>query len=398
MISPDIPKDEKERLKAVEAYNLLDTLPESDFDNLTNLISNICEVPISLITLLDSERNYLKSHHGISLQSAPRNTSFCGHAILEDDEIFIIRDARLDERFCDNPVIKEFKTVFYAGVPLVNPEGFKLGTLCVYDIIPRDLTLMQRNTLIAIAKQVVNLFELRKRNSQLTHVKFELQQRNERLNQFAQVISHDLTSPLANITSLTRLLREENVNRLSSNSLQYLEYLEESSKTLKEYISGILKFYKSEALVSLNKEDIYLNELLDSIEEMLAFKDAKISYSFNQPKININKSALTQILLNLIDNGIKYNPNKMSNVKIDFEEDDLYYRFTVQDDGRGIEPEKQDEIFDLFQTAGVKDKDGKEGTGVGLATVKSLVNKLGGAIQVFSEIGKGSTFTFSIRK
>ena len=106
VISPKFPENENERLNAVKQYGLLDTLAEKDFDNITNLIATLCEVPISLITLLDTDRNFLKSHHGIPFNESPREISFCGHAILSNDDIFVIEDARLDERFHDNPLVK----------------------------------------------------------------------------------------------------------------------------------------------------------------------------------------------------------------------------------------------------------------------------------------------------
>lgn len=137
MIEPTFPKNEQERQLAVERYEILDTLPETCFDDITALICDISGAPISLITMLDRDRNYLKSHHGVPFTESPRNISFCGHAINSGDEIMIVEDARLDERFHDNPLVSEFNAIFYAGVPLQTPDGYKLGTLCIYDQIGR---------------------------------------------------------------------------------------------------------------------------------------------------------------------------------------------------------------------------------------------------------------------
>ncbi|MCW8980343.1 MAG: ATPase, partial [Altibacter sp.] len=108
MISPKAPYNEAERLAELHSYNLLDTLPEVDYDNITALIASICDVPISLVTLLDKDRNFLKSHFGLDIQESPRDISFCGHAILNDNDLFIVEDARKDERFYDNPIIEEY--------------------------------------------------------------------------------------------------------------------------------------------------------------------------------------------------------------------------------------------------------------------------------------------------
>ncbi|MCW9038048.1 GAF domain-containing sensor histidine kinase [Altibacter sp.] len=398
MISPKAPYNEAERLAELHSYNLLDTLPEVDYDNITALIASICDVPISLVTLLDKDRNFLKSHFGLDIQESPRDISFCGHAILNDNDLFIVEDARKDERFYDNPIIEEYGTVFYAGAPLRNENGYALGTLCIYDVKPRALSEKQKNSLKLLAKQVVNLFELHRKNARLLELQAEQKRRNERLHSFAHVVSHDLKSPLANITSLTRLLREENATTLSETSLQYLEYMEESSLTLKEYINGILRFYRNDSLSESQKEDVSYSEFFDAISEMLILKDSEFCYPTNGIFRNINKAALTQIVLNLVDNGLKYNPKELCTVTAVVSENDSYYTFQITDNGRGIEPEKQEEIFQLFKTAGIKDRRGKEGTGIGLATVKSLVTKLGGDIHLDSEMSVGSTFTFTIKK
>ncbi len=398
MIFPKFPDNEKERIAELKKYNLLDTLSENDFDNITALIAAICEVPISLITLLDSDRNFFKSHFGLDFNQSPRNISFCGHAILQEEEIFIVEDSTKDERFKDNPLVTEMKAIFYAGVPLVSNNGFKLGSLCVFDHKPRKLSKVQITSLKALAKQVVILFELRKKNKLLTEFQKELQQRNERLVKFAHVVSHDLKSPLANITSLTRLLREENIQNLSEDSNTYLNYIEESSLTLKNYINGILKFYKADELIDAQKQDVELKKLFEEISEILMTDDIVFKFPTEGVLKNVNKAALSQIFLNLVDNSLKYNLNQQRLVSITYSEEPDFYKFSIKDNGMGIDLGVQEEIFTLFKTTGIKDRDGKEGTGIGLATVKSLVSKLGGTIFLESEPGKGSIFTFTIQK
>ena len=199
VIEPSIPKNETARIKAVHSYNLLDTLPEKDFDNITKIIASLFNIPISLVTLLDTDRNFFKSHFGVPFNESPRNISFCGHAILSEDDIFIVEDSRIDERFINNPLIKEHNIIFYAGVPLISPDGYALGTLCVFDNKPRNLTASEKEILIAMAKQVINLFELKKRNIELTEAKEELRIQNENLKNFAGHVSHDMKMPLANM-------------------------------------------------------------------------------------------------------------------------------------------------------------------------------------------------------
>ncbi|WP_452230296.1 sensor histidine kinase [Lacinutrix sp. MEBiC02404] len=398
MIEPKLPDNEIERLKCVKESGLLDTLPESDFDNITELVAAICNVPISLITLLDADRNFLKSHHGINISESPRSISFCGHAILQEEDIFIVEDSRKDKRFQGNPLIEGFKAIFYAGVPLRNPEGLALGTLCVYDHEPRKLTKAQMAALVSLGKQVMRLFELRKKNDQLQSLQEELNNRNNHLKSFASHVSHDLKSPLANISSLTELLKEENINTLSKDSKQYIDYIEESAETLRDYIDGILMHYKADDLVNKEFEDVSIPKLFEKIKSILMLKDTNFKYTKEGFIQNQNVAAITQILLNLVDNAIKYNNKPEPLISLHFSSTESEYIFSVTDNGNGIEAEKQKDIFNLFSTAETTDIRGKKGTGIGLYTVKTLVEKLGGSIQLESKPEKGSTFTFSIAK
>ncbi|HUH26716.1 GAF domain-containing sensor histidine kinase [Gelidibacter sp.] len=396
MQSPKLPTNERLRLSVLSEYQLLDTLPEEDYDNVTSLVASICDAPMSLITMLDKERNFFKSHHGVPFQESPRDISFCGHAILGDGPIFIIQDARLDERFVNNPLIEGAKAIFYAGVPLVNPEGYALGTLCVFDHKPRILTDSQKHALITLGKQVVNSLELRRQNLKLQAAKNELTLHNIQLKKFASHVSHDLKSPLANIISLSQLLKEDLEGKHSDSSLEYLEYIEDSALILKDYIDGILLHYKADELIKEEKEDVQLSKLSEDISQLLLSKNDTLSYTGQDVIKNINKVALTQILINLVDNALKYNDSEKRLIEIAYVEESKFHKFLVSDNGIGIEKDKQDLIFNLF--AIIPHDNIKRSTGIGLSTIKNLIDKLGGAIQVTSEVGVGSVFTFKIAK
>lgn len=397
MIAPRFPENENERLISVRNYELLDTLPDINFDNITALASAICEAPISLITLLDINRNFFKSHHGIDLNESPRDISFCGHAILEED-IFTVQDAKNDERFVDNPLVTEQNARFYAGVPLKGRDGFSLGTLCVFDKKPRTLTSLQKDALISLAKQVENLFELHRANIELLNFQTELKERNSDLKRFASVVSHDLKSPLANIMALTQIVKDDIGDSLSDESSQLFTYIEDSSEKLKNYIDAILKHYKTDELVQANKETVSVKDLFEEIIDMLIIQDSKVDFPSKGVLKNVNKAILSQILLNLIDNALKYNNKDTPAITIRLEEDSVNYIFYVEDNGIGIDEDKQKSIFNLFQTTGEVDRNGKTGTGVGLSTVKNLVEKLKGTISVSSKKNIGTTFKFSVQK
>ncbi|TSE08295.1 MULTISPECIES: GAF domain-containing sensor histidine kinase [Aquimarina] len=399
MISPSIPKNEKERLAAVEKYQLLDTLPEEDYDNITSLVSYICDAPISLITLLDKDRNFLKSHHGVPFSESPREISFCGHAINSNDTITIIEDSRKDKRFFNNPLVTEHQAIFYAGAPLVDSNGFKLGMLCVYDNKPRKLTQEQQKALISMAKQVINLFEQRYQNFKLQKIQDKLKSRNEDLKKFASVVSHDLKSPLANIISLTELLAYDNKDTLNKESLQYLEYLKSSSYSLRNYIDGILKFYKSDDLIIHKKETVAFDVLMHELKRITdTERNVIFNFQSDVEELTVNRAALMQILINLVTNAIKYNTKSNIIVEVDLRDTKDFYEFSVKDNADGIPQEHLDKIFELFSVVGVADRDGNVGTGIGLATVKKIISNLGGKITVSSKEGEGSLFTFTITK
>ncbi len=163
MISAPLPPNEENRVKALEEYDILDTEPEKSFDDLTRIASNICDVPIALISLIDAGRQWFKSRIGLDPKETSRDIAFCSHAILEPFSILEVTDTQKDDRFFDNPLVtSDPKIRFYAGVPLTNPQGHSLGTLCVIDRIPKKLNDVQRESLIALAHQVVFLMELRK--------------------------------------------------------------------------------------------------------------------------------------------------------------------------------------------------------------------------------------------
>jgi signal transduction histidine kinase len=177
-----IPKNEKKRLDALKRYKVLDTQPEETFDEITQLAATLTQSKISLVSLIDKDRQWSKSRFGVEATETPRDISFCGHAIMGTD-VFEVADSTLNPDFLDNPaVVGEPHIRFYAGAPLVTPDGFKIGTLCVADAKPKSLSSAQKETLKILASHVVGLFESKLRNAD--HQKMNL------LFEKVQALSH----------------------------------------------------------------------------------------------------------------------------------------------------------------------------------------------------------------
>jgi len=273
MISATIPINEDFRLEALKSLKILDTEYEKEFDDITALAALICDTDIALISLVDQDRQWFKSKYGLDLSETHRDYSFCAHAILEPDQPLIVPDARMDERFCNNPLTKNDKVVIsYAGIPLVDNEGFALGTLCVIDSKPKELTQKQLKSLRSLANQVTILFELNRKNNDLEKVQSELKKKNEALREFARVISHDLKMPLANIVTTTDLLKLMLNGKLDKESEQYFDYIKESSFTMSSYISDVLDHYESDTYINKKPEQFGLNTLLKEIVDLLSIK------------------------------------------------------------------------------------------------------------------------------
>jgi signal transduction histidine kinase len=400
MLVPPIPNNETLRIRALKDYSILDTLPEKEYDDITQLASQICGTPISLIGLIDENRQWYKSKYGIDGDESPRDVTFCGHAIINPNEIMTVKDSRLDQRFFDNPnVLGEPKVVFYAGIPLVSPDGYALGTLCVVDHKPKELSSRQIKALKALSNQVVSLFELRKTKMLLEKSANDLKIKNQELEVFANVAAHDIKSPLNNITSITEILLSDFSDNLTEDAKMFVGMLHSCSETLRNLVDGILKHSKTEFILNEAREVISLRPAIDEIRSLL---DVKNQYqfidNFNDCDVYINKVAFQQIMLNLMANSIKYNNKEQVVIEVGFSENSDFYQFYIKDNGAGIRREDMQKMFNIFEVLTAEDRFGNRGNGIGLSTVKKLVEGLGGQIGVESQIGKGTKISFTLAK
>lgn len=397
----DSHKEEQLRLKALEEYKVLDSLPEKMYDDITMIASHICEMPIVLLSLVDDKRQFFKSKIGVDVSETPVSLSVCYHAIMSEQELFEVADLREDDRFKDNPFVTgDPKIVSYYGVPLQNKQGISFGTLCVVSQDePKILNEEQKSILKKLAKQVLYLLELRKQNFELKRYQEEIAYYSSQMEEFAHTAAHDLRAPLRAIKSFLQLIEMKREGSVDDKEKKYFEFVYTNVDTMNQLIVDLLDYAKSDSKID-EKESIDLNAFLEQIFHNLVEHHHSLDSNLViklMPTIYYSKLALHMIFYNLIDNALKYrSQDRALEVKISYKSDLFHYYFEVEDNGIGIASEYYETIFKPFKRLHTKSE--YAGSGLGLATVKKIIQKLGGAITVKSVLGKGTTFFIRIPK
>lgn len=391
-------KNEKQRLEALRDYDILDTLPEMDFDDFTRIASYICGTPVALISLVDESRQWFKSKQGLEVDETPRDLAFCSHAILQE-EVFIVPDSHTDERFSDNPLVTGPSDVrFYAGAPLKTPSGHKIGTLCVIDNVPREISDEQVESLKALARQVVNQMELR-----LSNKSTEKSLESKKI--FFANMSHEIRTPLNGIIGFTDLVLDQN---LEEGVKKNIEYIKESSKSLLMIVNDILDISKIDA-DKLMLENISF-DLSEAVKNSMSILKKQVEEKGLEFSLDIQKSVpriikgdplrVRQILFNLISNAVKFTEKGSIKISIDTlnnnsEQPKLV--FSIADTGVGIPEEAIEKVFSSFEQVDKSTTRNFGGTGLGLSVCTKLAKLMGGKIWLESTVGVGSTFSFTIQ-
>jgi GAF domain-containing protein len=297
-----MPPDEINRLDALYRYQILDTESESAFDELTQLASEVCDTPIALISLIDPDRQWFKSKVGLDAEETSRDIAFCTHAINQE-KVFEVNDTFRDERFKNNPLVTSDPNIpFYAGAPLITPDGHAIGTICVISDKPKKLNVHQRKAMEILSREVISQLELRLKLIQL-------QNANQRTTEFLSRLSHELRTPLHSIVSLSQLMLADNESNLSTQNTTYLQHIDFSGKQLLELVNSILDISKIEGgsfelYEKITKvKDFFFN--IQGITSSLA-REKRLDVNFNLTLNNINHIKiddlrLSQIMLNLIN-------------------------------------------------------------------------------------------------
>src|ERR1700761_6293787 len=264
-----VPENEAERLVALQSYDIIDSGEEKDFDAIAAIASAICGTPISLITFIDDKRQWFKSHIGTDLTENFRDLSFCTYAIARPDEIMIVPDALQDARFATNPVVTEANVTFYEGVPLVNEDGYALGTLCVLDQLPHDFSQGQIDALKALAKQVVDKIELQRKVSLLEKTNQELINANVLIQKFASMAAHDIKNPLSSIKLTSQALKMRKELREHEGCLRLVDMNIAATDHMLELVDEMMAYSKKPSLLLEKKQEFELNALITKVVALL---------------------------------------------------------------------------------------------------------------------------------
>lgn len=386
MIAPRIPEDDVERTRELYKYELLDTVYESEFDELVRLASKICNVPISLITLVDVDRQWFKAKHGLDANQTSRNVSFCGHAVLSE-QLFEVNDAMGDERFYDNPLVTGKPNIrYYAGMPLVTQKGYKIGTLCVIDRKPRELDIEQKYALDILSKQVIKLFDLRLRNKEKQRI-IEVQQK------MMSIMAHDIRGPL-NALRMTYDLKNEGM--LTDEELTMMDKLVpnqlDSTVTLLNNIVdwGTLQLSQFSPVI----EYVDLRKNCDECIDVLQMQaNAKGNTLVNNIEpgfgFNGNVRGVGFVLHNLLGNANKF--TKDGTITVSADKGDGVTHIYVSDTGIGMQPEVMEAINSRQWTGTALGTNNEKGSGMGLKLVFEYLDNIKAGIRFGSELGKGTT-------
>jgi two-component system NtrC family sensor kinase len=435
MKSADKPAEEIQRLEALRRYHVLDTEAEAEFDELTRLAAYICNTPISLLSLVDESRQWFKSRVGLAVQETARELAFCAHAI-HSQEVFEVRNTLLDERFADNPLVTGDPAIrFYAGIPLLTPDGFKLGTLCVIDQKPRQLAPEQLVAMQTLARQVMTHLELRLqlRELKVAQTRLTHSEKLASLGHLTAGIVHEINNPMnfvqAGVVNISRSLEElyqvlEAYDALESSQLpltaeqwqnlhqfkkdlyyaenkqglvQTLHSIQTGVSSTLEIVKGVHHFSRPSKGTpqrvnihqGLETTLLMLTVLLRNLPEVHITRQ----FALSEPEIEGYAGELNQVFMNLLVNAIQALEGA-GNILVTTIDTTEYVMVSITDTGSGMSQEVQKRLFEPFYTT----KTEGEGTGLGLSIAYDIIQKHGGQIHVSSEVGKGSCFTIQLNR
>ncbi len=308
--------------------------------------------------------------------------------------------------FPKDKILSDLKIEGYVGTHLVSSDNEVIGVLIALYTRPIQDDILSKEVLQIFGGRIAAEIEranfqdeliqlnktLEKRIDERTH---ELQQINTELKDFAYIVSHDLKAPLRGISQLSDWIRSDIEDKLEDENIEMFDLLKSRIKKMYTLIDGVLD-YSRVGRIEGQVEEIDLNELLKELFDLVKDdRESLLKIDSNLPVIKADKTRISQVYQNLFSNAFKYNNKDKVQITVSFEESVDFYRFSISDNGKGIEEKYFNKIFNIFQTI---DAENEDSSGIGLSIVKKIVEHFGGTIEVLSEVGVGSSFIFSLNK
>lgn len=383
---------------SLSELGLVDAPPEASFDNLTSLATELLDVPVSLVSLVDyaNNRQFFKSQVGLTGHWAidrqtPLSHSFCQY-VVNTDKPLVIEDARTNELLKDNLAIRDLGVIAYLGTPFYGPSGMPIGALCAISGEPRVWSTSDRKRLDTLAGCVTDLIKLR------ASLKTSEALRKEQ-HEFASVLSHDMKAP----TNTLKLLHGEIYNVLGIDMdeevADLLHLCDETTDRMSSLVEEVLEYMRVTGTVAAF-EQVDLNELIDDLlkEQQVLLQKTGATVEIKQlPSVQGNPAQLRVLLQNLISNAIKFvAPGTTPKLTLQTTPEAEPHRITlsIKDNGIGIAEEHQINIFKMFQRLHLREE--YPGSGIGLSLCQRIVKNHKGSIEVNSSLGEGAEFLVTL--
>lgn len=392
-----LPDNEPQRIKALQSYCLLDTDSEQRYDDLTSIAAQICDTPIALISLVDTERQWFKSKVGLDAPETHRDLAFCSHAILKPKP-FIIENTLEDERFSDNPLVTDAPNIrFYAGIPLITPNNHALGTLCVIDTHPKKLTEKQLNVLTALARQVVDQMQLFKQAQ-------ELELANSIRERLIATLTHDLKNSFQVMTGYAkRIAQKADVNTPTA-TRSLANVIENTAEQAHEQLLGMLSWAKDQlsgqqvatpvdALQACRKA-IILSTASAKAKNIAFFFDES-SLDPQQAQVFANEFLLVSTLHNLLTNSIKY-CSEQDVITLRLAKTEGALNFEISDKGQGLSEREAEQLFNGKVSVSKLGTNKEQGSGMGTLLITGFVATYNGSIYAKPNTDGGLTVTLTL--
>lgn len=384
-VAAELPADEAQRLEAVRRYDILDTPPDGAFDRVTALAARFCDVPIATITIVDEDRIWFKSAHGVDVDEVGRDPGLCASAIIKAGP-HVVTDAIHDPRTLDNPLVRGALGLrFYVGIPLTTSDGHRLGTLNIIDSEPREVSSAELDTLRDLAAIVMDELELRL-VARLTIETEAARESAEFRQSLLRGVSHEMRTAISILHGTIDVEPDDEPDRDELRAMQRRHV-----HRLGWLVDQYLDFTAIEAgrLPKLDEERVDVTALVtESADVFAADADIRTDLAPELPDICADAGRTRQILIELLNNAVRFSPPQATVTVRARAEGDREVAISVSDQGAGIRTDDLDRIFEKVYRSGTE-----TGSGIGLFVSQALAEAQNGRIEVDSSPGEGSTFT-----